>query len=133
MDTVANMLTKIRNAYRAHHESVVVPVSNHNQSIVDVLVREKYLKAVKTTSLNKRTVLAIDLLYTNREPAIAQIRRVSTPGRRIYTGAKRLPKPKQGIGTIIMSTPKGVMTAAEARKANIGGEVLCEVIRGDLQ
>ncbi len=132
MDTIGNMLTKIRNAYRAHHTEVSLPISSMNQSIIDVLVNEHYLKTAKITSQNKRSFLTAELIYQDHQPAIASIRRVSTPGRRVYTPVKRLPKPKQGIGTIILSTPKGVMTARAAREANTGGEVLCEVIRGDL-
>lgn len=132
MDTLGNIFTKIRNAYRVGKPSVSAPLSKLNMAVLRVLAKEGYVGAVTTAEnpATGRTEIMIDLKYVNRQPAIGRIRRVSKPGRRVYSGVTKLPRPKGGFGTILVSTPAGIVTAAQAHKQNIGGEVLCEIIRG---
>lgn len=132
MDTLGNILTKIRNGYAVRKESVLVPLSKLNLAVTSLLKKEGYLSAVKEIAdpASGHQVLELTLRYNQKEPAIERIRRVSRPGRRVYVGASQIPRPKNGFGTMILSTPAGVVTGTEATKRNMGGEVLCEVIRG---
>lgn len=127
-DSVADMLTRIRNASSAKHDTVTVPASNMKKAIAQILVDEGYIKSFTVTEDGKQGVIEIVLKYgPNKTPVITGIRRVSKPGLRIYTSCEDMPKVMKGLGVAIVSTPKGVMTDKEARKANVGGEVLAFV------
>lgn len=124
-DTIADMLTRIRNASSSKHETVDVPASNVKKSIAKILVDEGFVSSYDVIDDNKQGVIRIKLKYTeNRTPVITGLRRVSKPGLRMYSNCKELPKVMKGLGVAIVSTSKGVMTDKAARKANAGGEVL---------
>ena len=124
-DTIADMLTRIRNASSSKHETVDVPASNVKKSIAQILVDEGFVSSYDIIDDNKQGVIRIKLKYTeNRTPVITGVRRVSKPGLRMYSNCKELPKVMKGLGVAIVSTSKGVMTDKAARKANAGGEVL---------
>ena len=124
-DVIADMLTRIRNANNAKHESVDIPASNMKKAIVQILLDEGYIKSFTVIEDGKQGVIRIVLKYTaGKTPVITGLRRVSKPGLRIYTSCEEMPKVMKGLGIAILSTPKGVMTDKEARKQNVGGEVL---------
>ncbi len=124
-DVIADMLTRIRNASTAKHETVEVPASNMKKTIADILLEEGYIKNVEVVEDGKQGVLKITLKYgANKTPIITGLRRVSKPGLRIYTSCEDMPRVMGGLGTAIISTSKGVMTDKKARKANLGGEVI---------
>ncbi|MBP9989668.1 MAG: 30S ribosomal protein S8 [Ruminococcus sp.] len=124
-DSIADMLTRIRNASSAKHDSVKVPASNMKKAIAQILVDEGYIKSFKVEDDGKQGMIEIVLKYgPNKTSAITGLRRVSKPGLRIYSGCEDMPKVIKGLGIAIVSTPKGVMTDKDARKANVGGEVL---------
>jgi small subunit ribosomal protein S8 len=125
-DPISNMLTSIRNAGAASLPEVIIPHSKMKESIAHVLKREGYVAevAVEGKPLKK---IKIKLKYTGRKPVIEGIRRISTPGLRRYSGALDVPRVRGGLGVSILSTSEGIMTAMQARKKNVGGEVLCEV------
>lgn len=124
-DTIADLLTRIRNASSAKHETVEVPASNMKKAICQILVDEGYVKSFTVSEDGKQGMIKIVLKYTeNKMPAIKGLRRVSKPGLRIYSKAEELPRVMKGLGIAIISTSKGLMTDREARKENIGGEVL---------
>ncbi len=125
-DTIADMLTRIRNANSAKHETVDIPASNMKKAIAQILVDEGYVKEFKFIEDGKQGVIRITLKYqgASRTPVLMGLRRVSKPGLRIYSSCEDMPKVMKGIGTAIVSTSKGVMTDKAARKANVGGEVL---------
>ena len=124
-DAIADMLTRIRNANSAKHDSVKVPASNMKKAIAQILVDEGYIKSFTVEEDGKQGVLDIQLKYgPNKSRVITGLRRVSKPGLRIYTNVEDMPKVMKGLGIAILSTPKGVMTDKDARKANVGGEVL---------
>lgn len=124
-DTIADLLTRIRNASSAKHETVEVPASNMKKAICQILVDEGYVKSFTVSEDGKQGMIKIVLKYTeNKMPAIKGLRRVSKPGLRIYSKAEELPRVMKGLGIAIISTSKGLMTDREARKKNIGGEVL---------
>ena len=124
-DTIADLLTRIRNASTAKHDTVDVPASNMKKAIVQILVDEGYIKSFTVIEDGKQGVIRIVLKYTAaKTPVITGLRRVSKPGLRIYTSCEEMPKVMKGLGIAILSTPKGVMTDKEARKQNVGGEVL---------
>ena len=127
-DPIADLLTRIRNASQARHATVDVPASNMKKAIAQILVEEGYVKSYTVTEDDKQGVITITLKYTETgAPVITGLRRVSKPGLRIYTSCEDMPKVMKGIGTAIVSTPKGVMTDKQARKENVGGEVLAFV------
>ncbi|MBQ4538335.1 MAG: 30S ribosomal protein S8 [Oscillospiraceae bacterium] len=124
-DTIADLLTRIRNASTAKHDTVDVPASNMKKAIVQILLDEGYIKSFTVIEDGKQGVIRIVLKYTAaKTPVITGLRRVSKPGLRIYTSCEDMPKVMKGLGIAILSTPKGVMTDKEARKQNVGGEVL---------
>ena len=124
-DSIADMLTRIRNASSAKHDSVKIPASNMKKAIAQILVDEGYIKGFKVEDDGKQGMIEIALKYgQNKTAAITGLRRVSKPGLRIYSGCEDMPKVMKGIGIAILSTSKGVMTDKDARKANVGGEVL---------
>ena len=127
-DTIADMLTRIRNANSAKHPTVDVPASNMKKQIAQILVNEGYIKNFKVIDDDKQGVIRITLKYTeNKSQVITGLRRVSKPGLRIYSNSKDMPKVMKGLGIAIVSTSKGIMTDREARKNNVGGEVLAFV------
>ena len=127
-DPVADLLTRIRNGQRAKKDSVTAPASNLRANVLGVLEREGYIRGFER--YNVRTgidEIKIELKYYDGEPVIREINRVSRPGCRVYSKIKDLPKVYNGLGIAILSTPRGVMSDAEAREANVGGEILCQV------
>ena len=127
-DTIADMLTRIRNANSAKHPTVDVPASNMKKQIAQILVDEGYIKNFKVIDDDKQGVIRITLKYTeNKSQVITGLRRVSKPGLRIYSNSKDMPKVMKGLGIAIVSNSKGIMTDREARKNNVGGEVLAFV------
>ena len=127
-DTIADLLTRIRNASTARHDSVDVPASNMKKAIVQILLDEGYIKSYTVVEDGKQGVIRIVLKYTaGKTPVITGLRRVSKPGLRIYTSCEEAPRVMKGLGIAILSTSKGVMTDKEARKQNVGGEVLAFV------
>ena len=127
-DPIADMLTRIRNANTAKHETVDVPASNMKKAIAEILNEEGYIKGYQVIEDGKQGVIRITLKYgQNKEKVISGLKRVSKPGLRIYAGADELPRVLKGLGIAIISTSKGIMTDKKARKENIGGEVLAFV------
>ena len=127
-DAIADMLTRIRNANSAKHDSVKVPASNMKKAIAQILVDEGYIKGFTVEEDGKQGIMEVQLKYgPNKSQVITGLRRVSKPGLRIYTNCEDMPKVMKGLGIAILSTPKGVMTDKDARKANVGGEVLAFV------
>jgi len=127
-DPIGDMLTRIRNGQRARMSVVSSPASKLRLNVLDVLKREGYIRGYSESEMRKGLhELRIELKYHEGEPVIKEIKRVSKPGRRVYTKIKDLPRVYNGLGIAIMSTPQGVMSDTEARTANVGGEVLCRV------
>lgn len=127
-DTIADLLTRIRNANSAKHPTVDVPASNMKKAIVDILVEEGYLKGYQVIEDGKQGIIRITLKYgDNKSQVITGLRRVSKPGLRIYAGYEDMPKVLKGLGIAIVSTPKGIMTDKKARELKVGGEVLAFV------
>ncbi len=127
-DPVADMLTRIRNANSAKHETVDVPASNLKKAIAQILLDEGYIKAFNVTDEGVQGNIHITLKYVGKkEKVISGLRRVSKPGLRVYAGAQELPKVLKGLGIAIVSTSKGVMTDKKARELHVGGEVLAFV------
>ena len=127
-DTIADMLTRIRNASSAKHDSVDVPASKVKKAIAQILLDEGYIMSFSVEEDGKQGVIHITLKYgQNKSQIITGIRRISKPGLRIYTNVEDMPKVMKGLGIAILSTSKGIMTDKEARKANVGGEVLAYV------
>jgi small subunit ribosomal protein S8 len=126
-DPLGDMLTRIRNGQRAKKDSVLSPASKLRARVLEVLQREGYIRGYTEDATGLHPQLRIELKYFEGEPAIKHVARVSKPGRRIYSGSKELPVIRNGLGITIVSTPKGVLSDAEARVQNVGGEVLAEV------
>ena len=128
-DPIADMLTRIRNANNAKHDTVDVPASNMKKSIAQILLDEGYIKNYQLIDAGTQGVIRITLKYNqpNKEKVITGLRRVSKPGLRMYAGADELPRVIKGLGIAIVSTSKGVMTDKKAREAHVGGEVLAFV------
>ena len=126
-DVIADMLTRIRNANDAKHETVDVPASNLKKSIAAILADEGYIKGYQVVEDGKQGIIRITLKYVGKQKVIHGIRRVSKPGLRIYTNCEDMPKVMNGLGIAIVSTSKGVMTDKKAREANVGGEILAFV------
>ncbi len=127
-DPIADMLTRIRNANTAKHETVDIPASNMKKAIAEILNNEGYIKGYQIIEDGKQGVIRVTLKYgANKEKVISGIKRVSKPGLRMYAPADELPRVLKGLGIAIISTSKGIMTDREARKQHIGGEVLAFV------
>ncbi|NNC73418.1 MAG: 30S ribosomal protein S8 [Sphingomonadaceae bacterium] len=126
-DPISDMLTRIRNGQRAKKDSVVSPASKQRARVLEVLQREGFIRGYSEEELGKHKGLRIELKYFEGQPAIQHLQRVSTPGRRVYSGAQDIPRVRNGLGITIVSTPRGVLSDAEAREQNVGGEVLAEV------
>src|SRR3546814_258113 len=122
------MLTRIRNGQQARKDSILTPASKLRARVLDVLQGEGFIRGYSDEDTGQvRPEIRIDLKYFEGQPAIQSLQRVSKPGRRVYSGAKDLPRVRNGLGITIISTPKGVLSDAEARDQNVGGEVLCQV------
>ncbi len=126
-DVIADMLTRIRNANNAKHETVDVPASNMKKSIADILVAEGYIKGYTIVEDGKQGIIRVALKYNGKEKVIKGLKRISKPGLRIYASSEDMPRVMNGLGVAIVSTSKGLMTDKQARKQNIGGEVLAFV------
>ena len=126
-DPIADMLTRIRNANNARHETVDVPASNMKKSIAQILLDEGYIKSYQIVDDGVQGVIRITLKYNGKDKVITGLRRVSKPGLRVYVGADELPRVLRGLGIAIVSTSKGVMTDKAARANHVGGEVLAFV------
>ncbi len=127
-DVIADLLTRIRNANDAKHETVDIPASNMKKAIVDILLSEGYIKGYQMIEDGKQGMIRVTLKYgQGKSKVIRGLRRVSKPGLRIYANAEELPRVMNGLGVAIISTSKGIMTDKQARKANVGGEVLAFV------
>ena len=126
-DPLGDMLTRIRNGQQAKKDAVLSPASKLRARVLEVLQREGYIRGFSADETGKHPQLRIELKYFEGEPAIKHVARVSKPGRRVYSGSKELPVVRNGLGITIVSTPRGVLSDAEARNATVGGEVLAEV------
>ncbi len=127
-DPIADMLTRIRNALKARHLKVDVPASRLKMEIARILKNEGYILNYKTAEEGSKKLIRIYLKYTpGNVPVISEIQRVSRPGCRVYVSARSVPRVLGGLGINILTTPKGVMTGRDARKAGVGGEVLCQL------
>ena len=127
-DVIADMLTRIRNANDARHETVDVPASNMKKAIAEILLNEGYIKGYQIVEDGKQGIIRIALKYLpGKQKVIHGLRRVSKPGLRIYSNCDEIPRVMNGLGVVIVSTSKGIMTDKAARKANVGGEILAFV------
>ena len=127
-DTIADILTRIRNANSAKHAKVDVPASNVKKAITQILVDEGYVKSYQVIEDGKQGIIRITLKYgENKTPVITGLRRVSKPGLRIYSSCEDMPKVRKGLGIAVVSTSKGIMTDKKARELNVGGEILAFV------
>ena len=126
-DTVADIIIRVKNSYMARHDQVTVPASGLREHVARVLVETGYLANVERVAKKPQDELILTLRYINGKPAMTDVKRVSKPGRRVYTGSGKLPRILSGYGTSVVSTSKGVMTSKQARAENIGGEVLFSI------
>ena len=126
-DPIGDLLTRLRNGQQRGKSSVRAPLSSLRRHVLDVLAAEGYIRGYAEVDADGRAELEIELKYHEGRPVILEITRVSKPGRRIYSSVKELPRVRNGLGIAIVSTPKGVMSDADARAQNVGGEVICQV------
>lgn len=126
-DPIADMLIRIKNSLLARHSEVKMPYSKLKQAMATILVQEGYLEATNVAIENNFQQLVLTLKYKGKMPAVNDVKRLSKPGRRLYTPAKNIPRALGGYGITILSTNKGLMTDKEARKQNIGGELICQI------
>lgn len=126
-DTIADFLTRIRNAQMAKHKTVEVPSSTLKVAIAEILKDQGFISGFETIANEHQGVLLLKLRYHFGQPVIRELQRISKPGRRVYSGVKTLPRVRNGLGVAIISTPRGVMTDKQARMQNLGGEILCTI------
>lgn len=127
-DPLGDLLTRIRNGQQARLSAVSTPASKLRANVLDVLKREGYIRDYNVTKNdNGSSEISVELKYSEGQPVIREIKRISKPGRRVYTQIKDVPRVYNGLGISILSTPRGVLSDKEAREANVGGEVLCRV------
>jgi small subunit ribosomal protein S8 len=127
-DPIADMLTRIRNAINRRHASVDIPHSKMKESIARILQDEGFIQRYELVPDGRFQVIRVHLKYAEgRRPVLTHLRRLSTPGRRLYAGAAQIPRALGGMGVVIVSTPRGVLTGTRARRENVGGELICEV------
>jgi small subunit ribosomal protein S8 len=127
-DPLGDMLARIRNAQMRHRPKVVTPASSIRARVLDVLAEEGYIRGyTRVEQKGTLPTFEIELKYHNGQPAIREIKRVSTPGRRVYSPVRDIPTVANGLGVSILSTPKGVMSDSKAREENVGGEILCSI------
>ena len=127
VDPVGDMITRLRNGQMRSLSNVKVPFSVFRKNILEVLQKEGFISSYKVLKIDNKNKFEVNLKYTDGQPVIKEIRRISKPGRRIYAKAENIPKIQNGLGISIVSTPKGVMSDIEARKNNVGGELICSV------
>ena len=127
VDPVGDMITRLRNGQMRNLNNVKVPFSVFRKNILEVLKKEGFISGYKVLKIDNKDKFEVNLKYTDGQPVIKEIRRISKPGRRIYAKAENIPKIQNGLGISIVSTPKGVMSDIEARKNNVGGELICSV------
>ena len=126
-DPIGDMIARVKNAQARKHKKVELPSSKFKSKIADILKNEGFIKDFKVSTEEKKNILSLELKYHSGNPVISNFERVSKPGRRIFSSADSLPKINNGLGIAILSTPKGVMTDIDARKQNVGGEIVCKV------
>ncbi len=126
-DPISDYLTRIRNASKAKKLRVDIPASNMKRSLTEILKRQKFIEDYTVVEDNKQNILRIQLRYASGTPAISGLKRISTPGLRVYKGAKELPRVLNGLGIAVISTQKGLLTDKEARQEALGGEVVCYI------
>ena len=130
-DPIGDMLTRVRNAIQARHDSVVVPVSKEKMAVARVLKEEGFIRdfeMVREKNVKVSRMMRIHLKYVGKkESVVTGLKRVSKPGLRVYSGAKEIPRLRSGLGLVVMSTPSGVVSGRKARQLNVGGEVLCYI------
>jgi len=127
-DPIADMLTRIRNAINRRHPSVDIPHSRMKESIAKILQDEGFIHRFEVVPDGSFRAIRVHLKYTEeRRPVMTHLRRLSTPGRRLYAGSQHIPRALGGMGVVIVSTPRGVITGSRARRENVGGELICEV------
>ena len=126
-DPIGDMIARVKNAQDRNHKKVELPSSNFKVKIADILKNEGFIKDFKVNTISNKPSLSLELKYHSGNPVINTFERVSKPGRRVFSSAESLPKVNNGLGIAIISTPKGVMTDIDARKQNIGGEIICKV------
>ena len=126
-DPIGDMLTRIRNSQMRGKSTVHTPASKLRGWVLDVLKSEGFIRGYEAVTTDGHPGFEISLKYYDGEPVIRELKRVSTPGRRVYSNVKDMPRVRNGLGVTILSTPRGVMSDANAREANVGGEVLCTV------
>lgn len=126
-DPIADLLTRLKNAARAKHPSVTVPFSKLKLAVAETLARAGYVKGVNKKGKKVKKYLEFELVYTDQEPKLTEVRRVSKSSRRVYHGVKDIKSIRQGFGVAVYSTPKGVLTDKEARTAKVGGEILATI------
>lgn len=126
-DSIGDLITRIRNAGKAGHKTVDIPHSKLKEAIAVILEEQGYITAHEVIPDEIQSVLRVTLRYYQRQHAIKEIKRISKPGRRVYSPAEKLPRIKNGLGVAIISTSKGVLADKQARKFNVGGEIICSV------
>jgi len=127
-DPIADMITRIRNGYLARNKTVEIPHSRIKAELAKILVEEKFLTKMEITGKTpSEKKIGLELRYENKQPAISKIKRISTPGRRIYARADKIPAVRQGFGITLVSTSVGLMTNRKAKNKNLGGEIICQV------
>lgn len=127
IDPIGDMLIRIQNALMASHQTVAMPHSKMKESVAKILLENQYVADMQVIDKQPQKELHITLRYVGKLPAISGVKRVSKPGRRLYSGAKKAPVTLGGYGLTILTTSKGVMTSKDARKQNVGGEILCQI------
>ena len=126
-DPIGDMLARIKNSQMRNHKKVEMPSSNFKAKIADVLKNEGYINGFNIDKIENKSVLIIDLKYNSGNPVISVIERISKPGRRVYSSFNELPRTNGGLGTVVVSTSRGLLSDSEARKRKLGGELICEV------
>lgn len=126
-DSIGDFIIRIKNGYRARHKTVLAPYGKRLLELGKLLAKEKYIDDIKVEKQDGKQVLVATLSYPKRKPALTDLKRISKPGLRVYVRHSKIPLVFSGIGMVVLSTPKGLMTGKEARKASLGGEILCKV------
>lgn len=126
-DPIADMIIRIKNALLARHETVVVPHSKLKEQLSRILMENNYVESYQVEQKSPQSEIVFKLRYVGKVPAITDVKRVSKPGRRVYTSSMKIPRALGGYGITVVSTSRGIMTDKEAKKQNVGGEVLCQI------
>lgn len=126
-DPIADLLIQIKNSYSAHKSSIIIPHSNMKEALAKLLSKEGYLGTVSVLRDKKKQSIQIELIYEEKKPRLTQVIRISKPGKKVYVSKNKIPKVLSGLGTTIVSTPKGLMSYSQARKNGLGGELICKL------